>query len=216
MNAHEQKITPLDPLAEGHVQPEAGKELLRLVHHHPGYLRIQADAFTSQKGDKSVVSVAQAAAEAVPGFLSWSHNPRTGSVVVKYDPSILEADDLLKHIAKEAGLRGVENATDHRTNRQELVGTFLDSVQGINQAVSKMTGDRADLRELAPVALAAVSVVSYIFNDDRGRLPDWNNALYHSYRVFMHWHRNEVRTREKNARREDESNESDRMSGYAP
>lgn len=190
-------------------------ESLRLVHHHPGYLRVQADMFIEPKENSSVVPAAQSAAEAVPGVLSWSHHPKTGSVVIKYDPSVLEADDLLWHIAKHAGLSGVENATDNRMNRQELVSTFLDSVQGINQAVSKLTDDRADLRELAPVALAAVSVVSFIFHDDRGRLPNWNNALYHSYRVFMHWHRREVRARERTAKKEDEGEEPGKMSGYA-
>ena len=124
MSSSEQKNTPLDPPSEGREQAGSRNELLRLVHHHPGYLRIQAGAFLGSKEDSSVVSAAQIAAEAVPGFLSWSHNPRTGSVVVKYDPRILEADDLLKHIAKHAELPGVENATGKRVNRQELIGSF--------------------------------------------------------------------------------------------
>jgi len=180
-------------------------ESLRLVHHHPGYLRVQAGAFMKSADDSSAVTAAQAAVKAVTGFRSWSHNPKTGSVVVQYDPDVVDADDLLKHIAKSAGLRGVENSTTHRMNRQELVGAFLNTVQDINRVVSQMTGERADLRELVPVALAATSVVSFVLNDDRGRLPDWNNALYHSYRIFMHWHRREVRTRERVGRQKEEN-----------
>jgi hypothetical protein len=125
-------------------------------------------------------------------------------VVIEYDPGKLEADDLLKHIAKNAGLRGVEIATSRKMNREELVGTFLDTVQGVNRVASQLTGERADLRELVPAALAAVSVVSLVFNEDRGLLPFWSSALYHSYRVFMQWHRPEVRTRERAARQEEE------------
>jgi hypothetical protein len=190
-------------------------EPLRLVHHHPGYLRIQAGAFTQPADDGSVAAAAQAAAEAAPGFRSWSHNPKTGSVVVEYDPGALEADDLLKHIAKGAGLRGVENATSTKMNRQELVGAFLDTVQGVNQVVSELTGERADLRELVPAALAATSVVSFVLNESRGRLPRWDGALYHSYRIFMQWHRREARTRERAARQEEVSAGSGDKSGDA-
>ncbi len=147
---------------------------------------------------------ARNAAEAAPGFRAWAPNPKTGSVVVEYDPAAVEADDLLKHIAKRAGLRGVENATSGKLSREEIVHAFLDTVQDVNGVVSQLTGDRADLRELVPVALAATSVVSFVLNDERGRLPEWSGALYHSYRVFMQWHRREIRTRERVAREKDE------------
>jgi len=188
-------------------------EPLRLVHHHPGYLRIRAGAFIQPEDGSSVVTAAQTAAETVPGFRSWSLNPKTGSVVVEYDPGTIEADDLLNHIAKSAGFRGVEIATSNKMNRQELVSAFLDAVQDVNQVVSQLTGNRADLREVVPAALAAVSVVSFMLNEDRGRLPQWSSALYRSYRVFMHWHRPEVRTRERVARQKEESGGSGNKSG---
>ena len=174
------------------------------MHHHPGYLRIRAGAFLQPEDNDPVVTAARTAAETVPGFRSWSLNPKTGSVVIEYDPGTLEADDLLKHIAKSAGLRGVEIATSTRMNREELVSAFLDTVQGVNRVVSQLTGERADLREVVPVALAATSVVSLVLNEDRGLLPFWSSALYHSYRVFMQWHRPEVRTRERAARQEED------------
>jgi len=174
------------------------------VHHHPGYLRIRADAFLQPKENDPVVAAAQAAAESVPGFRSWILNPRTGSVVIQYEPGAVEPDDLLKHVAKRGGFHGVEIATPAKLNRQEVVSRFLDMVQSVNRAVDQLTGGRADLREVGPVALAALSVVSFIVNDNRGRLPQWSSALYHSYRVFKHWHRPEVRSRERIGRQEDE------------
>jgi len=189
---------------ESHERPKRIDEPLRLVHHHPGYLRIRAGAFIQPEDDSPVVAAAQTAAETAPGFRSWVLNPKTGSVVVQYDPGMIEADDLLKHIAKSAGFRGVEISTSGKMNREELVSAFLDTVQGVNQVVSQLTGDRADLREVVPVALAATSVVSFLLNEDRGRLPQWSSALYRSYRVFMHWHRPEVRTRERVARQKEE------------
>jgi hypothetical protein len=186
-------------------QTDRSDQMLILVHHHPGYLRIRAGAFIEPEDDNPVVTAARTAAETVPGFRSWSLNPRTGSVVIEYDPGTLEADDLLKHIAKSAGMRGVEISTSRERNRQELVTAFLDTVQDVNQVVSQLTGERADLRELVPLALVATSVVSFVLNDDRSRLPHWSSALYRSYRIFMHWHRREVRTRERIARQREES-----------
>ncbi|MGA2882775.1 MAG: hypothetical protein ABSG13_27810 [Bryobacteraceae bacterium] len=182
---------------------------MRLVHHHAGYLRVRAAAFIRADEGSPKVKAARTAAEAVPGFRSWSLNPKTGSVVIQYNPGALEPDDLLKHVARSAEFPGVEVATGRKLTRQEVVSSFLDKVQGINQTVSHLTGGRADLRELTPVALAVVSVVSFIVNDERSRLPHWMSALYRGYRIFMHWHRPEVRTRERAARQEEECSSAD-------
>jgi hypothetical protein len=207
------EVTLPDSRSESAEQPKPIDEPLRLVHHHPGYLRIRAGAFVQPEDNSSVVTAAQTAAETVPGFRSWTLNPKTGSVVVEYEPGTLEADDLLMHIAKNAGFRGVEHSAGSKMNREELVSAFLDTVQDVNQVVSQLTGERADLRELVPVALAAVSVLSFVLNEDRGRLPQWSSALYRSYRIFMHWHRPEVRTRERVARQEEERRGSGKKSG---
>ena len=213
MSHSEKETTTPGSRSENRERPKPVDEPLRLVHHHPGYLRIRAGAFIQPAENDPVVTAARTAAETVPGFRSWSLNPKTGSVVIEYDPGTLEADDLLKHIAKSAGLRGVEIATSRKMNREELVSAFLDTVQGVNRVVSQLTGERADLREVVPVALAATSVVSLVLNEDRGLLPFWSSALYHSYRVFMQWHRPEVRTRETAARQEEDRGGSGNKSG---
>jgi heavy-metal-associated domain-containing protein len=189
------------------------REPLRLVHHHPGYLRIRADAFLQAQANSPIVTAARTAAEAVPGFRSWSLSPKTGSVVIQYEPGKLEPDDLLKHIAGRAGFRGVEVATRHKANRRELVSNFLNEVQSVNRAIGELTGERADLRELVPLALVAVSALSFVVNDERGRLPHWFGALYRSYRIFYQWHRREIQTRERVARHAEERAGSDMPQG---
>jgi hypothetical protein len=180
-------------------KPPKINEPLRLVHHHPGYLRARAKAFESTE-DAAAVTAGRAAAETTEGFRTWSHNSKTGSIVVQYEPGAVDPDDLLKHIATAAGLSGVENgsATNRATemNREELVSAFMGTVQKINGAIRDAMGGRADLRELVPVAFVVTSVVSFVLHDARGRLPRWDGALYHAYRIFMHWHRKEVRERE--------------------
>jgi hypothetical protein len=175
-------------------------EPVRLVHHHPGYLRARAKAFESTEDD-AVVAAARAAAETTAGFRSWSHTSKTGSIIVQYEPGAVDPDDLLKHIATAAGLSGVESASSTNSatemNREELVSVFMDKVQNINGLIGDSMGGRADLRELVPMAFVVTSVVSFVLNDSRGRLPSWNSALYHGYRIFMQWHRREQRVRER-------------------
>lgn len=205
---------PANGDAEPQTQSHGGSvdKPLRLVHHHPGYLRVRAAAFLGTDQESAIVKTARNAAESVPGFRSWSLNAKTGSVVIEYEPGAVEPDDLLKHIAKSAGLPGVEVATRHKMTRQEVVSSFLDKVQGANQTVNHLTGGRADLRELVPLGLAVTSVVSFIVNDERSRLPHWMSALYRGYRIFMHWHRPEVRTRERAARQDEERKAPDQSS----
>jgi hypothetical protein len=206
-------VIPQESHSETEEPRKRTDESLRLVHHHPGYLRIRASAFLRPQAHSPIVKSARAAAEAVPGFRSWSLNPTTGSVVIQYEPGTLEADDLLKHIAKRAGFRGVEISTRSKRDRRELVSAFLDGVQDVNRAVGELTSERADLRELVPLALVAVSVLSFVVNDERGRLPHWFSALYRSYRIFYQWHRREVRTRERVARQAEERGSADEHSG---
>jgi hypothetical protein len=186
-------------------------ESLRLLHHHPGYLRVQADAFLGEEEEDSVVAKAKRVAEEASGFRKCSHNPKTGSLVVEYEPGKLDTDELLARLARKTGLDGVvvdEHSTRHR---RELVSGFLDTVQELNGIVSQVTAQRADLRELVPAALAATSVVSFILGDRASvRVPRWDSALYRGYRIFMQWHRSEVREREEAGRRREEKEEEER------
>jgi hypothetical protein len=192
-------------LALPNPRPAQKNEPLYLVHHHPGYVRVRADAFVDVEEEDVTLAAARDAAESAPGFRSWSHNPKTGSVVVRYDPERIAADDLIQRVADRAALRGVENATRRSADRRALVGSLIEGVQELNQIVAQVTDEKADLRELVPLALVITSAVSFVKNDDRGRLPQWSNALYHAYRIFMHWHRRDVRTREREARQKEEA-----------
>jgi len=194
--------------------PNRAAEPLRLVHHHSGYVRARARAFIGARPtDGSALAEARDAAETTPGFRRWSHNATTGSIVVEYAPGVVDVDDLLRRVARAAGLHGVvlDAADRSPRNREQLVHAFLDKVTAVNRLVGRATGDRADLRELVPAALLGISVVSLVIHDDRGRLPRWNSALYHSYRIFMQWHRREVAAHEAAGRREERDRRSNAL-----
>jgi hypothetical protein len=160
------------------------------VHHHAGYLRVQADVLRGADG--AARELLQSLVERTPGHRRSAHNPQTGTFVVEYEPGALDADELLERMADALALGGVEHAIRRAMNRRELVGTFLDAVQGVNRIARELSASGADLRELVPAALWATAVVSFILDEDRARLPRWDSALYRGYRIFMQWHLREV------------------------
>jgi len=183
-------------------------EALRLLHHHPGYLRAQANPFVGLSDADPVITAARNAAEAAPGYRRWSYNSKTGTILVEYEPGDLDVDDLLARIAKKAGLSGVVFDIHSNAHRKQLISGFFDAVQEVNGIVARGTDYRADLRELIPAALAVTSFVSFILGGRAGpRFPSWDSAPYRGYRIFMQWHKREVAEREKRERKLDEKAE---------
>lgn len=177
------------------------KEPLRLVHYHPGYFRAQATLFTEPVNEVSGVALARAAAETTPGFRSWSHNPKTGSIVIQYQPGTLNVDELAEKIAAAAGLNGVVMDIHNSLHRKELVNSLLDAFEDVNEIVYHATGKKADLRELIPAGLLINSVIAFVLGKNRGeRMPSWDSSLYRSYRIFMQTHKKELSKREKKRR----------------
>ncbi len=178
-------------------------EPLRLLHHHPGYLRVQATRFIGSEETGTPAALVRAAAESMPGVRRCAHNPRTGSIVLEYQPGAADADEILARVAATGGLNGVQYRDRREMNRKELLSTFLDTIRGVNGVVLQATGGRADLREIVPVALWATSVFSFVLHDPNGRLPRWDSALYHGYRIFLDLHVPELKRREWAAMREE-------------
>ncbi len=174
---------------------------LRLVHHHPGYVRAASEVFVGPESKGSAASAARLAAEQTSGFRKFKHNEKTGSIVVEYDPRETDVDELLKQIAKRADIKGVVNDAHEKRYRKDVVDGFLSTVEDVNHAFSELTLHRADLRELVPLTLVGVSIASFILNDQRGRLPSWDSALYRAYRIFLNFHREEIRRDEAEGRK---------------
>lgn len=170
-------------------------EPLRLVHHHPGRLRLRVNAFIGKMDDHPAVRAARRVAERDKGVRGFSYNASTGSIVIEYRPGGLDVDALLLRIAAAAGLRGVIDDKLDRVHRDELVRILLDAVQGMNSLAHEVSGGRVDLREALPAALALLSVWSLVVNEDGARLPRWDNALFWCQTLFVEWHRKEIACR---------------------
>jgi hypothetical protein len=169
-------VTPKEP------PPEA----LALIHHHPGRLRVRAEAFRSTEvGDR-----VRAALEVEPGISRVSHNPKTGSLLIEYEPGLADLEAILDRAAAAAGIDPPGDGAEALARRREPALVAIDAAGELNNVVYELTGYRADLRSVVPAGMAALAV--YSFFNGKDPLPRWDNLLYWSYNIFSQLHRREI------------------------
>ena len=160
---------------------------LELVHHHPGRLRVRADAFRQKP---EVVDRVREAIEALPGITRLTHSERTGSLLIEYDPGFTEPDQIVAQIAEAADLARPDDGA-LRAGRRTPAVVAVGAARELNALSMEFTGFGVDLRVLVPTALAALSAYSFVYKKD-ARLPRWDNLLYWSYNIFVSLHRREI------------------------
>lgn len=158
----------------------AASTVLKIVHHHPGRLRVRAEAFID------VTPLADATRTALVcsgGVRSVSHDPRTGSVLVEYEPHRIDASELVERIA---GLTGLEPAP-LEPPRAEPGSGLISLVRRLDTIAHELTRGRFDLGVLVPGGLAALSVYSLLKGPHK-RLPRWDSLVYWGYTIFRDAH----------------------------
>jgi hypothetical protein len=160
---------------------------LELVHHHPGRLRVRAEAFRQKP---EVVDKVREAIEALPGVTRLTHSERTGSLLVEYDPGFTEPDQIVAQIAEAADLTRPDDGALRPARRTPAIAA-VGAARELNALSMELTGSGVDLRVLVPTALAALSAYSFVYKKD-ARLPRWDNLLYWSYNIFVSLHRREI------------------------
>jgi hypothetical protein len=146
---------------------------------------VRAEAF--REGDAA--DRVRAALDAEPGITAVSHNPRTGSLLVEYEPGHAEPEPILARIASTARLAMPDEGV--RPNLREPAIVAIDAARELNDLVHEVTGQKADLRALVPAGMAALAVYAFIYGEGE-RLPRWDNLLYWSYNAFTQLHRREI------------------------
>lgn len=163
------------------------RDALELVHHHPGRLRLRADLLR----DPEVAARVQAALNGEPGILRVSHNPKIGSVLIEYQPGLVDADVLIACVAGAAGLDPPVSDLDPRARRAEPGKAAIRAAKELNEIVYELTGFQADMRTLVPLGLSALAAYSFATSKEP-KLPRWDNLLYWSYNIFSQLHRREI------------------------
>jgi hypothetical protein len=167
--------------------PAEPDQLLELVHHHPGRLRVRAAVL---RDDAELAERITQALEGMPGIARVTHNARTGSVLVEYEPGLVEPDAIAEQIAKTAQLI---SPFDPRAAKPVFrpAGALIEGTRELNAIAEELTGGRVDLRSLVPAALAGAAAYSFAFGKGP-RLPRWDNLLWWSYSVFHSLHAREI------------------------
>jgi hypothetical protein len=167
-------------------------EPLELVHHHPGRIRLRAETLIGSGLGKKIAERVRSILESMPGVRHVRHSTRTGSLLVEYDPGRVDANVVVTEIAKAAGLGEPLSPREARRLRRSSADRTIDLAREANALTYELTGWRADLRLLAPVALAGASIVSLVRNQPNSRLPRWDTLLWYSYSVFTQLHLREI------------------------
>ena len=154
-------------------------EPLRLVHHHPGRLRVRADVLRGE--DSAAAADLRRVLQSMPGVRLVEHNAFTGSVLIEYEPGQVEPDAILGKAAQAAGLDGVVDEAQLPRDPEKPAEVIGVAARVANEVVRAFAGDRADLKLLVPAALAGAAVVSFF---KRPVLPRWDNLLWWSYSTF--------------------------------
>ncbi len=164
-------------------------EPLWVVHHHPGRLRVRAPEFRQEEG---LVASIQEAMEGIGGVSDAVYSPASGSLLIEYEPGLVSVGELLALMVEVGGFSGAIDVGDRQRDPRELGGAVLEGAERLSQAVSELSGGRADLRLLVPLAIASVSAYS-LLRGPGPRLPRWDNLLWWSYSLFTDLHRRGAR-----------------------
>jgi hypothetical protein len=165
----------------------AEAEILELVHHHPGRLRVRAPAL---RDNPDLAARITSALEGMPGIARVTYTARTGSVLVEYEPGLALPDAIADRIADTAELI---SPFDPRAAKPVFrpASALIEGTRELNAVAEELTGGHVDLRALVPAALAGAAAYSFAFGKGP-RLPRWDNLLWWSYSVFHSLHAREI------------------------
>jgi Heavy metal associated domain 2 len=132
---------------------------------------------------------ALAAAERHAGVTRAEANPFTGSLLVEYQPDVVEPGAILAAVAGAGGLAGVVDAHAVRRSGPDAGTAIIDFVKRVDQTIKEVSNGRAGLGTLVPAGLAASAL---FFLVRRPEQPRWDNLLYWSYSIFRDLHRDAI------------------------
>ena len=171
------------------------RALLELAHHHPGRLRVRSDALCESANAQDAgarLDLVRSTLSAMVGVRSVGFNPRSGSVLVEYEPGAVDPNALIDAVAVTAGLELPDDEV--RAQRMHPARAAIGAARGLNALTRELTGGRADLRTLVPIAMSGLAAYSFIVGKDR--MPRWDSLAYWAFSIFQTLHASEIADRE--------------------
>lgn len=161
--------------------PSTADRTLRVAHHHPGRLRVRAEEFV---GNRRLLDETRSDLSQAKGVRSVSYNPRTGSLLVEYEPHDVDADAIIEQVVE---LNGFELSRSKKRPPLNLASLVLGAVRKLDATTVRASGGRMDLGSVISGGLAIVSIYS-LWRGPHPRVPRWDSLLYWAYSVFNHSH----------------------------
>ena len=149
---------------------------IRIVHDIPGRLRLRLPPGASGAG-------LQDAVDGLDGALSSVWSPRTRSLLVRYDASVLTPAAIAQAVAEHAGLDLPAADDDVREAGQAPVASAVGAVfRRMNERVALRTRGRVDLPMLVSVGLVLWAGRQLL----RGPVTtlSWTSALWYAHGLF--------------------------------
>lgn len=106
-----------------------------------------------------------------------------GSVLVEYEPGVIDPNALIDAIAGAADLDPPLPDDELSKRRVRPAATVTDAARRLDRLTQDLTGGRADLREVVPMVMTAVAAYSFVTRKDR--LPRWDNLVYWAFSIFL-------------------------------
>ena len=161
----------------------------RSVHHVPGRLRLRLDR--RELAPETLRQVEQKIS-AIDGVESCTASPRTGSLLVRYDPKRVDPSRVLGVLAV-AGSADDGPAADDQPDAQHphsKLARRLDGAYGaLDRRVRRLTGHHLDLKMLMPIGFAAVAVRQIIVSSGNLMPIPWYVLLWYAYDSYTRAHR---------------------------
>ena len=177
-------------------------QTIQLIHALPGRVRVRLPRL---KGNASLAVEVERALRALVGIRHVETSTTTGSVLVLYEPRLLESLDLDAFVPL-LGLAGRLGLSFEDMDMDEIQGWLHMAANGthagpapmlgngiaawlnsVNAGVTQVTGEWGELRTLVPLTLAFLGLRSLLLTEPLP-FPAWYDYLWFAFSTYMILH----------------------------
>ena len=125
----------------------------------------------------------RAAVESTEGVRTVRVAADAGSVLVEYEPGVVDPNEIIDAIASAAELDPPLPDDELPKRRVRPATVAADAARALDRLTYELTGGRANLREVVPMMMTAAAAYSFVTKKDR--LPRWDNLAYWAFSIFL-------------------------------
>ncbi|HEX2949195.1 MAG TPA: hypothetical protein VHV83_06455 [Armatimonadota bacterium] len=164
---------------------------IRVESSLPGRLRLR---IPKESCANEIMTEAVTLLNGVSGIKQVVTNPFTGSVLVRYDTTVLDIDQLIE-LGKNANIIAPELVEPREQTAEvnvdgpsKVTQEIFSSIRDFDTNVSRKTHGLVDAKTLVPLALIGLAFTRAFINRSRPVIP-WYTLVWYGYSIFIHWNR---------------------------